>query len=164
MSPHAFMGRLKLLGEAENGGFQQIRDDLYYSDHHECLHIPKFDFEFVQDGSQLIPTRQGLIITGHPYWNYIIGPGRIWLEKGDHGYSRASFPFALVERNANAVQNGVMTFLFNGMEVSNVRYQSQQTTRITYFVTTTSILKMTAFWASRQTTPLQTCLRSMAYQ
>ena len=123
-----FVGRLELVGEAEYGGFETIRDDLNYSADAARLHLPKFDFEFVQDGSYLIPVTQGLSISGHPYWNYIVGPGRIWKENSDRGYSRASFPFALVERNQNCIHNGVMTFLFNGTNVSNVRYQITQET------------------------------------
>jgi len=75
-----FEGRLELVGEADNGGFETIRDALNYSADSGRLHLPKFDFEFVQDGSYLIPVTQGLSISGHPYWNYIVGPGRIWKE------------------------------------------------------------------------------------
>ncbi len=85
-------------------------------------------WQFVQDGSYLIPVTQGLVFSGSKYWNYIIGPGRIWQENGDHGYARASFPFTLVERNQNCTHNGVMTFLFNGTQVSQVRYQITQET------------------------------------
>lgn len=132
MPAHTFEGRLELVGEAENGGFETIRDVLNYSADAGRLHLPKFDFEFVQDGSYLIPVTQGLSISGHPYWNYIVGPGRIWKENSDRGYSRASFPFALVERNQNCTHNGVMTFLFNGTSVSNVLYQITQETCV-YF-------------------------------
>jgi hypothetical protein len=94
----------------------------------ERLHLPEFDFEFVQNGSHLIPVQRGLIITSHPYWNYILSPGRVWQENGDNGYSRAAFPFALVEKNANCTHNGVMTFLFNDSGVSHVYYQITQET------------------------------------
>jgi len=127
-----FEGRLHLSASGETGGSKLIRDDLNYAADPARLQLPKFDLEFVQDGSYLIPVTQGLVITGHPYWNYIVGPGRIWKESGDHGYARASFPFALVERNQNCTHNGVMTFLFNGTSVSNVLYQITQETRI-YF-------------------------------
>jgi len=57
-------------------------------------HLPSFSFQFVQNGSYLIPVPQGLVITGSAAWNYIAGPGRVWQEKSDHGYMRASLPFA----------------------------------------------------------------------
>ncbi|HEY62711.1 MAG TPA: beta-lactamase family protein [Anaerolineae bacterium] len=125
---HIFEGRLELLGEAESGNFLPIVDVYDYSDDYERAHIPEFDYEFVQDGIDLIPLHRGLIITNHPYWNYILGPGRVWQEVGDLGYSRGSFPFALVEKNANCTHNGVMTFLFNDSEVSHVYYQITQET------------------------------------
>ena len=59
------------------------------------------------------------------------GPERVWQEEDDHGYMRASLPFALVERNQNCVHNGEMTFLFNRANrtnISNVRYQVTQET------------------------------------
>jgi hypothetical protein len=85
----------------------------------------------VQTGSYLIPVQQGLIITGSPAWNYIVGPGRVWQEDGDHGYMRASLPFALVLRNHNCVHNGEMTFLFSNKKsphISQARYQITQET------------------------------------
>jgi hypothetical protein len=125
---HTFEGRLELHGEATGGGFQTIKDSYNYANNSERKHIPEFDVAFVQNGSHLIPVQRGLIITAHPYWDYIIGPGRAWQENGDNGYTRASFPFALVQKNANCTHNGVMTFLFNGSDVSNVRYQITQET------------------------------------
>lgn len=134
MPDHVFEGRLELLNEATSGGFAEIRDDYGYTGNQDSprKHLPEFSFEFVQNGSHLIPVTQGLIYTGHPYWNYIIGPGRVWKENSDNGYSRAAFPFALVQRNANCTHNGVMTFLFNNSGISKVRYQITQETCLYY--------------------------------
>lgn len=52
---HVFEGRLEIFAEAGNDGFQKIRDDYNYSAEDGRLHIPKFNYEFVQDGSYLIP-------------------------------------------------------------------------------------------------------------
>jgi hypothetical protein len=122
-----FEGRLQVSTSTDSGS-KVIRDDLNYAAENTRLQLPAFDPQFVQDGSFLIPVTQGLVFTGNPYWNYIVGPGRIWQESGDHGYARVSFPFALVERNQNCTHNGVMTFLFNGTQVSRVRYQITQET------------------------------------
>jgi CubicO group peptidase (beta-lactamase class C family) len=123
-----FTGSLELVDVAGNGGFQ-VQKDLYnYSATEERRHLPPFRYRFVQDGNDLVPATQGLSITGSAYWNYIIGPGRIWKESGDRGAARGSFPFALVERNANCTHNGVMMFLFDGTKVSQVRYQITQET------------------------------------
>jgi CubicO group peptidase (beta-lactamase class C family) len=94
-------------------------------------HLPDFSFQFVQDGNDLIPVKQGLLITGSPTWNYIVGPGRVWTEKGDGGYVRAALPFALVQRNQNCVHNGELTFLFSKAKsppISHVYYQITQET------------------------------------
>lgn len=128
-----FEGTLTLTEVASRGSFQNLRDDYKYDDGSDSpwRHLADFSFQFVQNGSHLIPAQQGLVITGSPAWNYIVGPGRVWQEKSDLGYIRASFPFALVERNQNCVHNGVMTFLFSNKKkpnISNVRYQVTQET------------------------------------
>lgn len=127
---HTFEGRLQLTNPATSGGFTEIKDAnrFYGSGDEPIKHLPSFSFEFVQNGSHLIPVVQGLYITGSPYWNYHISPGRVWSENGDNGYSRASFPFALIQYNHNCMHNGVMTFLFNNSGISKVRYQITQET------------------------------------
>ncbi|MBK7452536.1 MAG: hypothetical protein IPJ46_02110 [Anaerolineales bacterium] len=124
MPDHIFEGQLELSGEAINGGFSEVKDILSLTGTADDprKHLPEFRLEFIQDGSYLIPVQQGLSYTGHAYWNYIVGPGRVWQENGDNDYSRAAFPFALVQRNANCTHNGVMTFLFNDDSASKVRY------------------------------------------
>jgi hypothetical protein len=133
MPKETFEGRLELLNPAFSGGFTKLHDAFNYigdADSH-WKHLPAFSFEFVQNGSHLIPVIQGLIVTGNPSWNYIIGPGRVWREDGDAGYTRASFPFALAERSQNCVHNGEMMFLFSNtkpIRISKVRYQVTQET------------------------------------
>jgi len=128
-----FEGTLTLSDPAAGGGFKVLENTEAYesTNNSPWMHLAPFSFQFVQSGSDLIPVEQGLVITGSPAWNYIVGPGRIWQESGDHGYMRASFPFALVERNQNCVHNGEMTFLFSNVKspnVSKVRYQVTQET------------------------------------
>jgi CubicO group peptidase (beta-lactamase class C family) len=123
-----FEGLLQLSTGGETGGYKLIRDDSNSSAEMARLKLPNLDLQFVQDGSFLIPVTQGLVFSRNKYWNYIVGPGRIWQESGDHSYARISFPFTLVERNQNCAHNGVMTFLFDGMHVSQVRYQITQET------------------------------------
>src|ERR1700733_627084 len=125
----SFEGTLTLSNPISSGSFRLLRDDEKIDTGTDSAwrHIANFSFQFVQNGSYLIPIQQGLVITGSSAWNYIVGPGRVWQENGDHGYMRASLPFALVERNQNCVHNGEeMTFLFSNkksLHVSQVRYQ-----------------------------------------
>jgi hypothetical protein len=128
-----FEGTLTLTDPTGGGRSRILRNDFRHdtSSGSPWVHLASFSFQFVQNGSHLIPVQQGLVITGSPAWNYIVGPGRVWRENGDKGYMRASFPFALVERNQNCVHNGEMTFLFNSAmspNISKVRYQVTQET------------------------------------
>ena len=125
---HIFEGRLELVGEREGGQIQVLRGELGP----EYAYLPEFDFEFVQSDGYLIPTQRGSIITGHPKWNIILEPGRVWQEAGDGGLSRASLPFALVVKGGNSCFNGTMAFLFDDQSISKVWYQvTQETTSST---------------------------------
>src|ERR1700722_2886020 len=128
-----FEGTLALSNPTSSGSFRLLRDDekIDTGTDSPWRHLASFSFQFVQNGSYLIPVQQGLIITGSPAWNYIVGPGRAWREYADHGYMRASLPFALVLRNQNCVHNGEMAFLFSNKKsphISQVRYQITQET------------------------------------
>lgn len=128
-----FEGTLTLVSPERNGRFETLHDSFGVLGTGDSVwkHLPPFSFEFVQDGSYLIPVRQGLVYTGHATWNYIVGPGRVWKLASDSGYTRASFPFALIEMNQNCVHNGVMIFLFannKSPNISKVRYQITQET------------------------------------
>jgi hypothetical protein len=123
-SPHTFEGRLELLGESRNGEMSVLRGSL--SDAYK--HLPEFDFAYVQVDDFLVPIERGLIITDQPTYDIILEPGRIWMEEGDQGFSRASLPFALVFKGDNALLNGTLTFLFDGESVSKVWYQTTQET------------------------------------
>jgi|AntAceMinimDraft_5_1070358.scaffolds.fasta_scaffold00805_9 hypothetical protein len=74
--------------------------------------LPEIATGLVQDGERLLPAKRGLVLTDDPYWDYILTPGRVWREPDDEGWSRAALPFALVEKNANCVHNGLLTFGF----------------------------------------------------
>jgi CubicO group peptidase (beta-lactamase class C family) len=124
LAAHVFEGRLELLGEKDGGQMQVLHGELGP----EYAYLPEFDFEFVQSDGSLIPVRRGLIIADHPMWNILLEPGRVWQEPGDGGYSRASFPFALIVKGGNSSFNGTMTFLFNEKSISKVWYQITQET------------------------------------
>jgi hypothetical protein len=52
----------------------------------------------------------------------------VWKESSDNGLSRASVPFAILQRNSNCTHNGLLTFLFDDTSVSKVHYQITQET------------------------------------
>lgn len=121
-----FQGKLTLDDTAGSGGFAAIVDTYGYTNAADSphKHLPPFDFEFLQTGSHIFPLQRGSIASSHPYWEYVLSPGRVWNERGDHGYSRAAIPFALQQRNANCTHNGVLSFLFKSDgSISKVAYQ-----------------------------------------
>ncbi len=134
-----FEGHLQLLAQRPGAGFRVLLDRYGYaaaasnrapdSDRAPALHLPAFDFEFIQSGDALIPLQRGAIESEDPQWEFILEPGKVWQESGDSDYSRASLPFALEERNANCMHNGVLTFLFRGDgALSDVAYEIGQET------------------------------------
>ena len=123
MPRDSFEGTLTLNGIATSGGFTTVKDPYGYATIEALKHLPTFSVPLVQNGSHLVPAVRGVQFTGSPYWNLAVGAGRAWSEKGDRGQTRASLPFALIERNANCVHNGVLTFLFTKKTISDVRYQ-----------------------------------------
>tara|TARA_R110000744_G_scaffold1843_5_gene6846 strand:+ start:42607 stop:44772 length:2166 start_codon:yes stop_codon:yes gene_type:complete len=74
--------------------------------------LPGFALDLVSEGSALIPVQRGPQQGDHPEWEWIFQPGRIWDGGDGEGWMRAALPVALQERNANCVQNGLMSFLY----------------------------------------------------
>jgi len=109
-----FEGTLELKIPAGPGQAVGLVDrfDQLDQDQLKIADLPPFRFDFVQDGSDLIPLSRGTQASDHPYWEFILEPGKVWDEAGDGGYTRAAIPFSLQERNANCTHNGLMTFLF----------------------------------------------------
>lgn len=120
---HTFEGTLTLNDTATSGSFTAIKDPYGYATIPALKHLPPISVQLVQNGSHLIPAVRGVQYTGSPYWNLAVGTGRAWSEKHDRGQTRASLPFSLIERNANCVHNGMLTFLFAKKSISDVRYQ-----------------------------------------
>ncbi|HEY1708713.1 MAG TPA: hypothetical protein VGG10_10655 [Rhizomicrobium sp.] len=123
---NVFAGRLRLGPEREPNGFRVVKDRVEYARQggNALKHLPPFDFAFVQAGDALIPVQRGPIASSDSMSEFVLEPGRVWDQEGDHGYTRAAIPFSLEEKNANCLHNGVLTFLFNKKgAVSNVAFQ-----------------------------------------
>ena len=120
---NTFKGRLTVAGAGGIGGFTAIKDPYGYATIAAVKHLPDFSADLVQSGSYLIPAERGLRITGNAAWNIALGVGRVWQENGDGRLTRAALPFSLIERNANCVHNGLITFLFSASQTSRLRYQ-----------------------------------------
>jgi len=95
--------------------------------------FPAIEVPFFTHQGDLVPVsrdviRYGSTEKGRSYWDVIVQPGRVWSEPADGGWSRASFPFALVHVIEGETHNGVATFLYDEDEVSDVRFQIVQQT------------------------------------
>ena len=124
-SEQVFSGTLRLIDVERAGGFRAIHDPWDRSGEigEPLRHLPGFEFEFVQRGSDVIPLVTGVQRSSHPYWEIMLLPGKAWQAADDHGWTRISLPFALQERAANCTHNGVMSWLFRDNAVSRVAYQ-----------------------------------------
>ena len=95
--------------------------------------FPAAELGFFTVGAALVPVsqdvvRSGSIGRGTSFWDLIVQPGRIWSESGDAGWSRAAFPFALVNSLEGETHNGIALFLYRQGLVSNLRFQVVQQT------------------------------------
>lgn len=95
--------------------------------------FPGVNLEFFTVNGDLVPVTQDVIRSGSTekgtsFWDIIVQPGQVWSELGDSGWSRAAFPFALMNSRAGSTHNGVALFLYRGDQISNVRYQIVQQT------------------------------------
>jgi len=95
--------------------------------------FPAVSLSFVTEGDDLIPStqdviRNGTLAAGHSFWDIIVQPGKTWSEASDDGWSRASFPFSLVNSIEGETHNGVAMFLYKAGKVSHIRYQILQQT------------------------------------
>jgi hypothetical protein len=109
---HRLEGRLVLTATAARH-FQAFRD--VYGDAEAngraAQTLPPFAFEFTTDGDRVVPAVRGPVVGTHANWEWVLEPGRLWDEDAD-GFTRASLPFALQERNANCTHHGALTFAF----------------------------------------------------
>jgi hypothetical protein len=122
---HTFRGRLTvqpgaMFGTTPDSNFGQTG----------LLRFPGFSTEFFTSGGWLVPSNRGILerLDTRSNWRVILSPGRTWSEKVDEGWSRASFPFALVSDTTNEAHNGLATFVFRDGEISDVQFQVVQET------------------------------------
>jgi hypothetical protein len=99
----------------------------------DARYFPAARLSFITVDGDLVPTSQDVIRTGfatggRSYWDIIVQPGRAWSEPADGGWSRAAFPFALVNSLEGETHNGLAIFLYRGHKVSALRYQIVQQT------------------------------------
>jgi len=89
--------------------------------------FPVISLDFFTVGDELVPQERHRLITRgtESAWDIIVEPGRVWSEAGDNGWSRAAFPFALVEKQGTGtlLRNGVATFVYKADRMSPIHFQ-----------------------------------------
>ncbi|WP_417483226.1 serine hydrolase [Maricaulis sp.] len=106
-------GRLVLAAPHRADHFALLLDEFDAASGADGLdELPAFAIDLVSDGGDLVPVQRGPQRGVHPEWEWIFQPGRIWDGGDGEGWMRAALPVALQERNANCVQNGLMSFLY----------------------------------------------------
>jgi hypothetical protein len=89
--------------------------------------FPNIEMRFVSDGSDLIPLDRDLLTgTNASVSRIVLGPGTLWTEPGDNGWTRASFPFEMGPKRNNSTRNGLATFIYSGSQISALRVQMTQ--------------------------------------
>ena len=128
---HAEFNGTLLLG----GGEMQMRPEL--ADREvmglDAQMFPGAVLEFFTHDGELVPVTQNVItppaeLAEDSFWQIIVQPGLVWSEPDDDGWSRASFPFALMNRLEQDTHNGVAIFAYRDDDVTPVRYQIVQQT------------------------------------
>jgi hypothetical protein len=95
--------------------------------------FPTAQISFFTAGDDLVPFTQETILSGsagrgNSYWDLIVQPGSVWSDSRDNGWSRAGFPFALVNAIEGETHNGVATFAYKEGKITNLRVQIVQQT------------------------------------
>lgn len=110
--------------------------------------FPAVNLTFLTVGDDLVPATQEIIPLASlgrskSYWDLIVQPGSVWSESGEHGWSRAGFPFALVNTLEGETHNGIATFAYKRGKTTNLRIQIVQQTApyyvVDYFTATAQI-------------------------
>ena len=110
---------------------------------HDPKLFPAVAISFFTDNGELVPFTQDVIRygssnRGYSFWDIIVQPGRVWSVPQDGGWSRAGFPFALVNSIEGETYNGLATFVYKEGQVSNLRFQIVQQTAPFYIKDTFS--------------------------
>lgn len=93
--------------------------------------FPGITLDFISHEGELIPIRNNIMISDiqtNSLWNVLVGTGRVWHEKEDGDWSRASFPLSLTDSYIGQVRNCVATFVYMEDAISNVCVQCSQET------------------------------------
>ena len=91
------------------------------------VEAPGFDASFISVDDRIVPAGAGAMLkTNNDQWRVILDEGRTWSEPGDAPWSRASFPFTLIQYDERASFSAAATFLYKDGRISQLRIQIAQ--------------------------------------
>jgi hypothetical protein len=91
--------------------------------------FPGVTLEFLTMDGLLVPVQRGEMVHESAsvavpsFWQVIPEVGRVWKEDADGRWSRAAFPLTLVNDIDNHSLEGLASFLYDGSEVTHLRFQ-----------------------------------------
>ena len=117
-------GRITLLAQTKHARLSLVGSNSRNTDPRRTL--PNMVFDVVQSQSgEVIPLQRSLQLSDNPYWDYIVGVGKIWQDTDNKQTHIVALPFALVEKNENCVHNGIITFDIDTQDQSSGRFKSE---------------------------------------
>ena len=91
------------------------------------VEAPGFDASFISVDDRIVPAGAGAMLkTNNDQWRVILDEGWTWSEPGDAPWSRASFPFTLIQYDERASFSAAATFLYKDGRISQLRIQIAQ--------------------------------------
>lgn len=102
-------GRLTFMSEEQSVQANVLTDRFGYTkESAPQRELPSISIDIVMSGGDIVPAKRHLVLSTNPHWDTIVTAGRVWRLPGQQGDLRAVLPFALVEKNANCVHNGLI--------------------------------------------------------
>jgi len=127
-------GRITLLAQANFAKLSYVGSSIRVDEPRRILPSMVFDVVQSQTG-EIIPLQRSLQLSDNPYWDYIVGVGKIWRSSQINGEQThtIALPFALVEKNENCVHNGIVTFNIDAQHQSTEYYYQISSETCAYF-------------------------------
>ena len=96
--------------------------------------IPTMVFDVVQnEENEIIPQQRSLSLSTNPYWDYLVGVGKIWQTASNTQQHRIALPFALIEKNENCTHNGILLFSLDEQNQASDFYYQISSETCAYF-------------------------------
>ena len=106
---HVFQGKISLSTTMDRAKMALTGQDKLMADPRRL--IPTMVFDVLQnEQNEIIPLQRSLSLSTNPYWDYLVGVGKIWQTNSNTQQHRIALPFALIEKNENCTHNGILLF------------------------------------------------------